>query len=246
MIAHGSTSHGSCPRLRASWGRLPVLLASGRASSGGPSPLMGTREGREGLSAEPRSRGHAPRQRASEPRSCAGGSRSCTALASWISANTLGRSRRNGASTAGPRRAPERRSATVVPPRRREERASDTASFQRWATWLFGHPLGRTIFEIAGDAPRDRVPVAIRVARLGWLFENAGLFAATPAPQVGQAVWFLASEGESELQVLRKGTVAAPSRARVAAQIALLFERLLSRVCRPKLAHIDAVDEGPS
>jgi hypothetical protein len=134
----------------------------------------------------------------------------------------------------------------VAPPRRRKESPTDAAPFQRWATDLFRAPLGRRIFELEHETLRDGAPTARRVARLGWLFENAGLFAGAPSPHVGQAVWFLASESDGEMRVLCDETVAPTERARVAAQISVLFERLLARVCRPNLSHTQTADEGPS
>jgi hypothetical protein len=107
--------------------------------------------------------------------------------------------------------------------------------------------VGGEIYELAEKAHvrAHRTSPVTRVARLAWLFQNAERFAGRPAAKVGQAVWYLASEVYGELSVLCDERVKPEARERAAKAIALLFENLLARVCRPELSYGAKTDEPP-
>jgi hypothetical protein len=117
---------------------------------------------------------------------------------------------------------------------------------QRLWSRLFAQPVGKKIFSLVEDYPRDKAPPRARVARLVWLFENAECFVGYEPAQVGQAVWWLASEIDGELEVLRDESVDAAHREHATRLIARLFEALLVRVCRRELSHGRKADDGPA
>jgi hypothetical protein len=127
----------------------------------------------------------------------------------------------------------------------RSKVALEEPAYARWAGRLFARRVGGEIYELAEKlhVRAHRTPPVTRVARLAWLFKHAERFARRPAAQIGQAVWYLASEGYGELGVLRDESVTPEARERTALAIALLFENLLARVCRPELAHVAKNDE---
>jgi hypothetical protein len=119
------------------------------------------------------------------------------------------------------------------------------SAYARWAGRLFAKPVGGEIYELAETlhVRANHTPPVTRVARLQWLFQHAERFAGLPGARIGQAVWYLASEEYGELGVLRHDRVKRETRERTALAIALLFENLLARVCRPELSHLAKKDE---